>query len=67
MLEPNWLAEQLNTNRQNRLMEFARKERQAQEACQPRPTRQPRRLVAKLRAEMTDLTLLAQAVSAQVR
>lgn len=60
MLQTNWLTEQLTTEYQNRLMEQANKARLAQEALKPQPTHRARRLIAKFRAELTDLSIPAQ-------
>lgn len=55
MFHNNWVTEKLVNDHQRNLMEKAENARQVQDAQQAHKNRKQRRMLAKLRAEMSNL------------
>lgn len=60
MNQAHWLTERLNEERAAQFQKQAETERFAQQASEEQPQQPPRRLLAKFRAELSDLSLKAQ-------
>jgi hypothetical protein len=61
--QAHWLTERLNEHRAAQLQKEAANERLAQEALKEAPQKPSRNLLAKFRAELSDLSMTAQSES----